>query len=144
MLSRVYFSGYLIRALSVTMNSWAQIPLPGRQVSSDRDYVLQALHVLDTMGNDIAIHRVANLMRELFTLLSGPLEITALPRARMNNGTQPRLHATFSNFTGLSSSRGQSYESSGSDFSAFNLNDPSGIDTSFPGIEALNFNAMGP
>lgn len=87
MLSRVYFSGYLIRALSVTMNSWAQIPLPGRQVSSDRDYVLQALHVLDTMGNDIAIHRVANLMRELFTLLSGPLEITALPRARMNNGT---------------------------------------------------------
>lgn len=140
----MYFSGYLIRALSVTLNHWAQIPLPGRQVSSDRDYVVQALHVLDIMDNDSAIHRIANLMRELFTMLSGPLEITALPSARMNNGTQPRLHATFSNFTGLSALRGRSFDPSSSDFGAFSLDDSSSIGTSFPASGALDFNTLGP
>jgi len=135
---------YLIRALSVIIHCWAQIPLPARQTSDDRDYVIQALHVLDAMDSDNAVRKITMLVRELFTLLSAPIQMTTLQSPCIGTGVYSKP-MTFSKFDGLLiKSHQRSLHSQGSTFSGFNFGDPPGFGLGFPNASNIGFSRMEP
>jgi hypothetical protein len=66
----VYYSVYLVRALAVVLTSMTRTIGDERQVSQDRDSIIQALHVLDALDSNAVPRRIANFAREYLTLLA--------------------------------------------------------------------------
>ncbi|KIW07021.1 uncharacterized protein PV09_01915 [Verruconis gallopava] len=95
-----YYSAYMLRALAVVLTSLTRTAGISHQTSKDRDAVIQALHVLDSLDNNDVPRRIANFTREYLTLLakSGRISSLAPLKNRYHGPPSPSEHSNHDDY----------------------------------------------